>query len=153
MIIFVKITILLRAIAPWHCCKPPSAWQEQWRPPCSLSWITKMGSSGTHPQRSHRKRRCRRVQLCEGCRARNWSFVLDNPPPLLPMVAVGEAHPEHDGPAHGTRVPRIRVRSVEWDILSTAVLTCYCMLLLRCRRRGHGVWRQVRRQSAGGGVA
>ena len=74
-------------------------------------------------------------------------------PPLLPIVAVGEAHPEHDGPAHGTRVPRIRVRSVEWDILSTAVLTCYCMLLLRCRRRGHGVWRQVRRQSAGGGVA
>ena len=42
-------------------------------------------------------------------------------PPLLPIVAVGEAHPEHDGPAHGTRVPRIRVRSVEWDILSTAV--------------------------------
>ena len=44
-----------------------------------------------------------------------------HPPPLLPIVAVGEAHPEHDGPAHGTRVPRIRVRSVEWDILSTAV--------------------------------
>ena len=57
-------------------------------------------------------------------------------PPLLPMVAVGEAdpehdgpamvavgeaHTEHDGPAHGTRVPRIRVRSVEWDILSTTV--------------------------------
>ena len=50
--------------------------------------------------------------------------VLDNTPPLLPMVAAGEAHPEHHGPAHGTRVPRIRVRSVEWDILSTAVLTC-----------------------------
>ena len=56
------------------------------------------------------------------------------PPPLLPMVAVGEAHPEHDGPAHGIRVPRIRVRSVEWDILATAVLTCYYIALLRCRR-------------------
>ena len=51
--------------------------------------------------------------------------VLDNTPPLLPMVAAGEAHPEHHGPAHGTRVPRIGVRSVEWDILPTAVLTCY----------------------------
>ena len=30
-----------------------------------------------------------------------------------------------NGPAHGTRVPRIRVRSVEYEILSTAVLTCY----------------------------
>ena len=56
------------------------------------------------------------------------------PPPLLPMVAVGEAHPEHDGPAYKTRVPQIRVRSVEWDILSTAVLTCYYIVLLSCRR-------------------
>ena len=55
-------------------------------------------------------------------------------PPLLPMVAVGEAHPEHDGPAHGIRVPRIRVRSVEWDILATAVLTFDYIVLLRCRR-------------------
>ena len=45
--------------------------------------------------------------------------------PLLPMLAAGEAHPEHHGPVHGTRVPWIWVRSVGWDILSTAVLTCY----------------------------
>ena len=79
------------------------------------------------------------------------------------MEAIGEAHPEHDGPAHGTRVLQIRVRSVEWDILSTAVLTCYYIVLLHCPQRSivrvednvHGVWRQVRRQSAGpgGGVA
>ena len=47
--------------------------------------------------------------------------VLDNTPPLLPMVAADEAHPEH----HGTRVPRIRVRSVKWDVMSTDILTCY----------------------------
>ena len=80
-----------------------------------------MGSSGTHPQISYRKLRCRRVQLCEGCRARNWSFVPDNTLPLLPMVAADEAHPEHDGPAKGKQVPRIRVRSEDRDILSTAV--------------------------------
>ena len=42
-----------------------------------------------------------------------------HPPLLLPMVAVGEALPEHDGVAHGTRVPQIRVRSVERDLPST----------------------------------
>ena len=42
-----------------------------------------MGSRGTHPQRSYRKRRCRRVQLCEGCRAINWSSVLDTTPPYF----------------------------------------------------------------------
>ena len=52
----------------------------------------------------------------------------------LDVVAVGEAHPEHDGPAHGTRVPRIRVRSVVRDIFPTAVLTCYYIVLLRCLR-------------------
>ena len=88
-----------------------------------------MGRSGTHPQRSNRKRRCRRVQLCEGCRARNWSFVLDDTPPRLPMVAVGEVHPEHNGSAHGTRLPRIPERNVEWDILSTVFLTCYSGVL------------------------
>ena len=45
------------------------------------------------------------------------------PPSLLPMVAVGEAHPEHDGAAHGTRVPLIRVRSVERDLPSTVGIT------------------------------
>ena len=67
-------------------------------------------------QRSYRKSRCRSVQLCDGSRARNWSFVLDKPPSLLPMVAVGAAYPEQDGGAHGTLVRRIRVRSVERDV-------------------------------------
>ena len=41
-----------------------------------------------------------------------------HPPPLLPMVAVGEAYPEQDGAADGTLVPRIRVLSVERDLPS-----------------------------------
>ena len=57
-----------------------------------------------------------------------------HPPALLPMVDVAEARPKHGGPADGTRVPQIRVRSVEWDVSSTAVLTCYYVVLLRCRR-------------------
>ena len=36
-----------------------------------------------------------------------------HPPPLLPMVAVGETYPEQDGVVHGTLVSRIRVLSVE----------------------------------------
>ena len=41
LVSFIKISSLLRAIiAPQHGCKPPSAWQEQRRPPCSLSWTT-----------------------------------------------------------------------------------------------------------------
>ena len=81
--------------------------------------------------------------------------MLDNTPPLLPMVAVGEARPEHDGPVNGARVPQIRVRSVEWDILSIAVLTCYyiCCSVVDVEDTCRGVWRQVRRQSAGDGVA
>ena len=67
------------------------------------------------------------LQVCATVRRlpREKLVVLDNTPPPLPMVAAGEAHPEHHGPAHGTRVPRILLRSVEWDILSTAVLTFY----------------------------
>ena len=50
------------------------------------------------------------LQVCVTVRrlSREKPVVLDNnTPPLLPMVAAGEARPEHHGPAHGTRVPQI----------------------------------------------
>ena len=85
------------------------------------------GNSSAHPQSSYEKHRCSCVQLCAAVRRllREKLVVIYNIPHLLPVVVVEEAHPEHDGPAHGTRVPQIGVRSVEWGIMSTAVLTCY----------------------------
>ena len=70
------------------------------------------GKCGTRPPSSYKQRRC---SCCAAVRRlpRDKLVVLNNTPHLLPKVPVGEAHPEHDGPAHGTRVPRIRVRSVE----------------------------------------
>ena len=55
----------------------------------------------------------------EACAAECENLVVrarQHPPPLLPMVAVGEAYPEQDGAADGTLVPRIRVLSVERDL-------------------------------------
>ena len=71
-----------------------------------------MGNSDTHPPSSYKKRRC---SCCADIRRlpREKLVMLYSIPHLLPMVVVDEAHPEHDGPALGTRVPRIRVRSVE----------------------------------------
>ena len=150
---FVKRTILLRAIAPCYCGKPQSAWQEQRRPPFSLSWITYRGSSVAHPQISYRKRRCRRVQLCEGCRARNWSFVLDNRPLYCRWWLLAKLTPNMTRPgswdAGATdssaerRVGHLVNRGFNLLLYHTAPLST----------RTHGVWRQVRRQSAGGGVA
>ena len=68
------------------------------------------------------------LQVCAAVRSlpRANLFVLDNTPPsLLPIAVAGEALPDNNGLAHGTRVPRIRVLSVKWDLLSTAVLTRY----------------------------
>ena len=71
------------------------------------------------------------MQVCGSVRRvnheRNYGSFSTTPP--LPYatdgVAVREAHPEHEGPAHGTRLPWIRGRSAEWDIESSAVLRCY----------------------------
>ena len=67
------------------------------------------------------------MQLCAGVRRllRDKLPVLYSTPHLLPMVSVGEASPEHNDPAHGTRVPLIRVRSIQWAIMPTAVSICY----------------------------
>ena len=76
---------------------------------------------------STKKLRETSLQVCEIVRRLPWEklVVLDNTPPVPPMETAGEAHPEHHGPAHGTRLTRIRMRSVEWDILSTAVFSRY----------------------------
>ena len=95
-----------------------------------------MGSSGTRP---HKRLQETSLQACAAVprfpREKLLIVVRARQHPLLlPMVDVAEARPKHGGPADGTRVPQIRVRSVEWDVSSTAVLTCYYVVLLRCRR-------------------
>lgn len=44
------------------------------------------------------------------------------------MVAAGKAIPDHNGLAHGTRVPRIRTLSAKW-VLSTVILTRHMPVL------------------------
>ena len=67
----------------------------------------------------------------------------NTPPPL--MGAGGEALT-----LTGWLMGGIRVLSVTWGLLSSVVDSLYA---LSHRRRGHGVWGELRRQCAGGGEA
>lgn len=61
---------LSRAKAPPHGSKPPSAWPEQWRPPCARRYGQLRGEAAVHihKESSCEKRRCRCVQLvCAAC--------------------------------------------------------------------------------------
>ena len=106
---FVKRTILVRAIAPRHCRKPPSACRnkllkvaallvvvddingEQWCP------STKKLHTGNVAAGVCSFAKVAERETCRSC---------SNPPPPTAdrwWLLVGEAHLEHDGPAHGTR--------------------------------------------------
>ena len=80
---------ILNRIAPGHYCKPPLTHGRNngGRLARCRGQHRYVGNSATHPPSIYKKRRCR--------------------------LAVGEAHPEHDGPALGAWVPRIRERIVE----------------------------------------
>ena len=79
--IFVKITIFLRAIAPWHCCEPPSARQEQWRRPCSLSWITDRWEAVVHIHKEATGNVAAGVCSCAKVAARETGRSCSTPPP------------------------------------------------------------------------
>lgn len=88
-----------------------------------------MGRGGIHRHSSSSKRPCKFLRLYKACLAQHVWFGQDTPltycEVTADVAAAAEALPGNDGAAHGTRVPRIQVLSVKWDLLSTVVLTRY----------------------------